>query len=193
MKKIFFFSNNDDKITEINNLFKRMPIEVLSIKNFNLQGEPKENGKNFVENAKIKSVYGFNKTNIPCFADDSGICIEALNWAPGSFSKRFMNNFKNKNECFKYIINKIKKRGLVKAYFKTSISLTMKENYHIIFEGVINGIISEKISGNKGFGYDPIFIPNGYNMTFARMNLSKKNSMSHRAIAIDKLKSFLFS
>ena len=132
MKKIFFFSNNDDKITEINNLFKRMPIEVLSIKNFNLQGEPKENGKNFIENAKIKSVYGFNKTNIPCFADDSGICIEALNWAPGNFSKRFMNNFKNKNECFKYIINKIKKRGLIKAYFKTSISLTMKENYQLM-------------------------------------------------------------
>ncbi len=191
MKKILFFSQNDGKLKEIKDLFCNLNFKVISPKDNNIFYEPKEIGNSFAENAKIKSTFGYQKIKLPCFADDSGICIEALGWKPNIFSKRFISGFKNKNECFKYIINKVKKNGKNKAYFKTSICLTLKENYHIIFEGKINGNISKKISGKAGFGYDPIFIPMGSSKTFGEMNKKEKNSLSHRATAINKLINFL--
>ena len=189
MKEILFFSNNVSKIEEINKLFEKLSINILSLNNFNFNKELKETGKTFVENAKIKSDYGYNNFRIPCFADDSGICIEALGYKPGIFSRRFLESFPKKNDCFKYILNKTKIKN--KAYFKTSICLTIKKNYIISFEGVINGRISKYISGRKGFGYDPIFIPNGFSKTFAEMTIKQKNTISHRSIAINKLINFL--
>ena len=93
-KKILFFSNNINKIREVENVFKKFKIKILSPKDFNIKFEPKENGKSFEENAKIKSNFGFEKTNLPCFSDDSGICIEAMKWKPGIYSKRFLNSLK---------------------------------------------------------------------------------------------------
>ena len=142
-------------------------------------------------NAKIKSDYGFNKTGIPCFADDSGICIESLDWKPGVFSKRFLNNFKNKELCFRSIFKSIKNSGKQNAYFKTSISLTINKNQNIIFNGKIYGKISEQIKGGFGFGYDPIFIPKNYNKTLAELSTKDKNEISHRSIAVNKLINFL--
>ena len=114
MKKLLFYSNNNNKISEITNLFKNISIKILSPKDFNLNFEPNEIGNSFAQNAKIKSEFGNKKVNIPCFADDSGICIEALNWKPGIYSKDFINSFKNNHECFRYVIGKVKKTNTSK-------------------------------------------------------------------------------
>ena len=163
----------------------------MSLNDLDISDEPIENGRTFEENAKIKSDYGFNKTGIPCFADDSGICIEALNWKPGVFSKRFLNNFKNNEACFKNIISSVKKNSKQSAYFKTSISLTISIGRNIVFNGKINGKISDHIKGRFGFGYDPIFIPKHYRKTLAELSIKEKNEISHRSIAVKKLINFL--
>ena len=191
MKQLFFFSNNRNKIIEIKKIFKKSETKILSSIDLDINNEPEENGQTFEENAKIKSDFGFNKTGIPCFADDSGICIESLNWKPGVLSKRFLNNFKSNQACFESVIKSTKKNNKQNAYFKTSISLTFKENQNVIFNGKIDGKISEQVKGRFGFGYDPIFIPNNYNKTLAELSTKEKNEISHRSIAVTKLINFL--
>jgi len=191
LKQLLFFSNNKNKIIEITKIFKKHNLKFLSLNDINMNDEPKENGQTFEENAKLKSDYGFNKTGIPCFADDSGICIESLNWKPGVFSKRFLNNFKSKNSCFRSIIKSNKNKSNQNAYFKTSISLTINKDYNIVFNGKIDGKISNEIKGGYGFGYDPIFVPKYYNKTLAELSTKEKNEISHRYIAVTKLINFL--
>ncbi len=191
MRKLLFFSNNKNKTIEIKKIFKKFKLEILSLSDLDISDEPKESGQTFEENAKIKSDYGFNKTGFPCFADDSGICIESLNWKPGVLSKRFLNNFKSNQACFESIIESTKKNNKQSAYFNTSISLTIKNNQNIIFNGKIDGKISEQAKGRFGFGYDPIFIPKNYNKTLAELSTKEKNQISHRSIAVTKLINFL--
>ena len=191
MRKLLFFSNNKNKTIEIKKIFKKFKLEILSLSDLDINDEPKESGQTFEENAKIKSDYGFNKTGFPCFADDSGICIESLDWKPGVFSKRFLNNFKSNKACFDSIIKSNKKNSKQNAYFKTSISLTVKNNQNVIFNGKINGKISAQAKGGFGFGYDPIFIPNYYDKTLAELSTKEKNEISHRSIAVTKLINFL--
>ena len=191
MRQLLFFSNNENKIIEIKKIFNKFDLKLLSLNDLNISNEPEEIGKTFEENAKIKSDYGFNKTGIPCFADDSGICIESLNWKPGVLSKRFLNNFKSNEFCFNSIIKSAKMKSKQNAYFQTSISLTVKDNQNIVFNGKINGKISEQAKGRFGFGYDPIFIPKNYNKTLAELSTKEKNEISHRSIAVTKLINFL--
>ena len=103
MRQILFFSNNKNKVIEVKKIFKKFNLKLLSLSDVGIDDQPEECGQTFEENAKIKSDYGFSKTGIPCFADDSGICIEALNWKPSILSKRFLNNFKSNEACFKII------------------------------------------------------------------------------------------
>ncbi len=191
MKNLLFFSNNKNKTIEIKKIFKKFNLEILSLSDLEISDEPEENGQTFEENAKIKSDYGFNKTGFPCFADDSGICIESLDWKPGVFSKIYLNNFKSNEACFESIIKSNKKNSKQDAYFKTSISLTVKNNQNVIFNGKINGKISDQAKGEFGFGYDPIFIPENYNKTLAELSTKEKNEISHRSIAVKKLINFL--
>jgi len=191
LRQLLFFSNNKNKIIEIKKIFKKFDLKLLSLNDLNISNEPEETGKTFEENAKIKSDYGFNKTGIPCFADDSGICIESLNWKPGVLSKRFLNKFKSNEACFYSIIKRTKKNSKRNAYFKTSISFTINKNQNIIFNGKIDGKISEQIKGDFGFGYDPIFIPKNFNKTLAELSTKDKNEISHRSIAVNKLINFL--
>jgi len=191
LRQLLFFSNNKNKIIEIKKIFNKFNLELLSLNDIKISGEPEENGQTFEENAKIKSDYGFNKTGIPCFADDSGICIESLNWKPGILSKRFLNNFKSNEACFDSIIKSAKMKSKQNAYFKTSISLTVKNNQNVIFNGKIDGKISEQAKGGFGFGYDPIFIPKNYKKTLAELSTKEKNEISHRSIAVTKLINFL--
>ena len=193
MKSLIFFSNNQNKIKEIKKNFFKNKIKIISLNDLTKTKEPKETGNSFASNAKIKSLYGFKKFNLPCFADDSGICIEALNNKPGIYSKYFLEKFKNKKNAFDYIINKSLLAKNTKAYFKTSICLTLKINHYLIFEGAIKGNISLKPKGKNGFGYDPIFVPSGHSKTFAEMKIAEKNSYSHRSIAIHKLKNFIIN
>jgi len=191
VKKIFFFSENLNKINEIKTLFKKTKIELLDLKNFYNINIPEETGKTFEENAKIKSCYGFRNSNYPCFADDSGLCINGLDGFPGIKSKRFIEKNKNIKKALSSIISKTKKTNNSEAYFQTSICLALEEDKTIFFNGIIKGNIADSPRGLSGFGYDPIFIPKGFKKTFGEMNAEEKNKISHRAIAINKLKEYL--
>ena len=193
MKNLLFFSHNYKKILEVEKIFANKDIKISSLRSFEKIKEPNENGLSFAENAKIKSLFGLKYFNIPCFADDSGVCIEALKNKPGIKSKRFLDKFKTKNSAFKYIISNVIKTKNDKAFFKTAICLSLKNNHHIVFEGKINGKISLKPKGSNGFGYDPIFIPEGCEKTFAEMSMKEKNTISHRRIALMKMESFLLN
>ena len=192
MKDILFFSHNQKKIIEIKQIFKDSKIKIYDLNSFKKIKEPKETGATFSSNAKIKSKYGQQLFDMPCFADDSGFCVEALKNNPGVKSKRFLEKFSNNKKAFEYIISNVVKKRNNKAFFVTAISLTLKENHHITFLGKISGTVSLEPKGANGFGYDPIFIPENNIKTFAEMSLEEKNVISHRKIAITKLKSFLF-
>ena len=192
MKDILFFSHNQKKITEVKQILKDSKIKIYDLNSFEKTKEPKETGNTFASNAKIKSKYGQELFNMPCFADDSGFCVEALKNKPGVKSKRFLEKFSNNKEAFEYIFSNVVQKKNNKAFFITAICLTLKKNYHIVFLGRINGTVSLQPKGINGFGYDPIFIPENYNKTFAEMSLQEKNIISHRKIAITKLKSFFF-
>ena len=114
-----------------------------------------------------------------------------MNWKPGVLSKRFLNNFKSNEVCFKNIIKSTKKHCKQSAYFKTSISLTVKDKQNVVFNGRIDGKISKQAMGRFGFGYDPIFIPKNYNKTLSELSTKEKNEISHRSIAVTKLINFL--
>ena len=190
MKKIIFFSHNNYKIKEVKKLFEEIEIDILSLHDFPNILEPKETGSSFEENAKIKSTYGYEKLKLPCFADDSGICIRALNYLPGIKSKRFLKKNDDYEKTFRTIINKAKKLSDFHAYFQTTLSLTCN-NKSIFFKGVVKGRISPEPRGKYGFHYDPIFIPKNSEKTFGEMSLEEKNKFSHRARAINKLKRYL--
>ena len=192
MKEILFFSHNQKKIIEVKQIFKDNKIKVYDLNSFKKIKEPKETGNTFASNAKIKSKYGQKIFNMPCFADDSGFCVEALKNNPGVKSKRFLEKFSTNKKAFEYIISNVIKKKNNKAFFVTAISLTLKENHHVIFLGKINGTVTLEPKGSNGFGYDPIFVPENNIKTFAEMSLKEKNIISHRKIAINKLKSFIF-
>ena len=192
MKDILFFSHNQKKKVEGKQIFNDSKIKVYDLNAFEKTKDPKETGATFSSNAKIKSKYGQKLFNMPCFADDSGFCVDALKNNPGVKSKRFLEKFSNNKKAFDYIISNVVKKKNNKAFFITSISLTLKENHHIRFMGKINGSVSLEPKGTDGFGYDPIFIPENHTKTFAEMSLEEKNVISHRKIAITKLRSFLF-
>ena len=192
MKDILFCSHNQKKIIEVKQIFKDSRIKVFDLNSFEKIKEPRETGGTFAANAKIKSKYGQKLLDIPCFADDSGFCVEALKNNPGVKSKRFLEKFSNKKKAFEYIISNVIEKKNNKAFFVTAICLTLKDNHHIVFLGRVNGAVSLKPKGTNGFGYDPIFVPENYTVTFAEMSLKEKNVISHRKIAITKLKSFLF-
>ena len=193
MKNLLFFSHNQKKILEVESIFYHKGVKIHNLRSFEKIKEPYESGVSFAENAKIKSSFGLKNFEIPCFADDSGICVEALKNKPGIKSKRFLEKFTSNESAFEHIISNVIKTKNNKAFFKTAICLSIKKNYHIVFEGRINGRISTKPRGLNGFGYDPVFIPDGYKKTFSEMTLVEKNKISHRKIALAKMESFLFN
>ena len=193
MKEIIFFSHNKYKINEVIKLFKNYKIKILTLYDFPNICEPKETGGTFRDNAMIKSIFGFNSFGLPCFADDSGICIGALNNKPGIKSKRFQIENGGFKKTFDMIIRQTKIKKNNRAFFQTSIVLTLDKHNSVCFDGKVFGKISSKPVGSKGFHYDPIFIPNGTNKTFAQMSDREKNTISHRSIAIKKLKNFIIN
>jgi XTP/dITP diphosphohydrolase len=192
MKEIIFFSNNENKIIEICSLLKTSAFNILNLRDFDKIKSPAETGNSFNENAKIKSLFGLNKFNKMCFADDSGICIEAMGGGPGINSSDFLNS-KKKTNVLNYIINITQSKNNFNAYFQTTVCLAINKNSFFYFTGKIMGKISNNIKGVNGFGYDPIFIPSGYSITFAEMDIFEKNKISHRSIALSKLKKYLLS
>ena len=159
MEDIIFFSNNKNKILEICNFFSSTPLKIHSLNDYKIIKSPNETGDTFEENAKIKSAYGYNIFKKICFADDSGICIEALGGKPGVHSKKFLKKNYNEKDALKSILSITKKYNNFNAFFQTSICLSLNKKKFVFFEGKIKGKISNEIRGIGGFGYDPIFIP----------------------------------
>ncbi len=190
MKELIFFSHNKYKIKEVKQILKIPKIKILTLDDFPKINEPRETGKTFEENAMIKSTFGFKYFGLPCFADDSGICINALNNQPGIKSKRFQKENGGYKKTFDIIINQTKFKKNYKAFFQTSIALTINDKNTVYFNGIVYGKISSRPLGSLGFHYDPIFIPTDKNKTFSQMTQKEKNKISHRAIAIKKLKKF---
>ena len=191
MNELIFFSHNNHKIKEIKRILESNKLKITTLNDSSIIYGPKEKESTFNENAIIKSNFAFKKFGRPCFADDSGICISALNNQPGVRSKRFQKENGGLKKTFELIINKAKQKNNFNAFFQTTIALTTNMDNTICFEGIVQGKISTKPLGRLGFHYDPIFIPEGTNKTYAQMSTEEKNIISHRAIAIYKLKKYL--
>ena len=194
-REIIIGSNNPGKIKEIRDLLPKN-YKILTPAQFNLTRSPKENGKSFTENSLIKAKYYSKKTGKICIADDSGLEINYLDKAPGIFSARWggkKNNFSIAiKKVFRELNKKDKKWRFKKIHARFICALTIyglkKKPIHSL--GIVRGLISNKKMGKNGFGYDPIFIPNGSLLTFAEMQSSKKYKIDHRYIAFKKIKKF---
>ena len=194
MKKIFIASKNRGKIDEIKYFLKDFEVELLSP--FDLSDIPdvKETGKTFEENALIKAKAIYDKINIPVLADDSGLEVDYLNGEPGVYSARYAGlNATDVENCQK-LLDKLKDAAAEnrKAGFKCVLVLYdgLIEKY---FEGKCRGQIINQARGSKGFGYDPVFLPNGYDKTFAELDIETKNRISHRGKALQNLRIYLQS
>lgn len=187
-KKLVFATNNTHKTEEVAHILAP-EYQVLNLKDINCLVDIPETGDTFAENATLKSTYVFQNYQLDCFADDSGLEVEALNNEPGIFSARY-SGVKDDATNLQLLLKNLEGESNRKARFKTVISL-LKNGENHLFEGVIEGTIRTESTGSKGFGYDPIFQPDGYDITFAEMDMSEKNKISHRALAMQKLIDFL--
>ncbi|MCO6495312.1 MAG: RdgB/HAM1 family non-canonical purine NTP pyrophosphatase [Bacteroidetes bacterium] len=186
---LIFATGNIHKIEEASEILK---IQILPATKEWLMNTPEETGKSFEENALIKAKYIFDTTGYACFAEDSGLCVEALNGTPGIYSARFAGENATDVANNLLLLDKLKGREDRRAYFCAIICYIDAQGYSF-FEGRIYGKIAVEISGKTGFGYDPLFIPDGYDSTFAELGKTIKNSISHRKMALEKFKEFLNS
>ena len=186
MKKILIGTHNIGKFREISFLLssKFRKINPTSLK----IPSPKETGRSFVSNSKLKANFFSNYVDFPVISDDSGLCIKALNQKPGIYSARLAKRHGSFLKAMKYILKKMKKKKNRSATFVCSLSFKTPNKKIINVTGKIRGNISYDILGKNGFGYDPIFIPNNYKKTFGEMLKSKKIKIDHRYIAFKKLK-----
>ena len=186
MKKILIGTHNAGKFKEIAYLiskkYKKISPTSLKIKS------PKETGKSFISNSKLKVNFFSKYVNYPVISDDSGLCIEALRNKPGIYSARLAKKHGSFFKAMKFILKKMKNKKNRKAIFVCSLSYKKNNGKIVSVEGKLKGNISEKIIGKNGFGYDPIFIPLNKRVTFGQMLKSKKIKMDHRFIAFQKLK-----
>ena len=189
MQQLVFATNNAHKLEEVAAKIEGK-IKLLNLTDIGCIEEIDETGATFRENASLKSRFIYDKYHINCFGDDSGLEIEALNGEPGVFSARYAGEHGNHAANIDKTLAALKNITNRKANFRTVISLIWNGDEYF-FEGVINGTIRNERIGTAGFGYDPIFQPDGYTKTFAEMSLAEKNKISHRAIAMADLLDFL--
>lgn len=189
MKKIVFATNNPHKLLEIRSMLKGK-YEIVSLADIGCFEDIPETMPTLFGNALQKAEYILDKYGVDCFADDTGLEVEALNGEPGVYSARYAGEDKDATANMKKLLGALSGKSNRKAQFRTVIALLLNGEQHI-FEGIVEGEIAETIKGEKGFGYDPIFIPEGYNQTFAELGADEKNKISHRGRAVKKLLTFL--
>lgn len=189
MIDLVFATNNSNKLKEVKELLPSK-INLLGLKDIGCNEDLSETQTTLEGNALQKARYVYDKYNINCFADDTGLEIDALDGRPGVYSARYAGEGKNAGDNMNKVLLEMNKMKNRKANFKTIISL-MINNKEYLFEGLVYGNILTEKKGQSGFGYDPVFQPEGYNKSFAEMNLEEKNKISHRAIAVKKLIEFL--
>lgn len=186
--ELIFATHNDHKVKEVAQMLPSY-LTMKSLTDINFHDEIDETGKTFEENALLKAKTIFEKTNKNIFADDSGLVIDALDGAPGVYSARYAGTGKDTDNVAK-ALKELEGKTNRKAYF-ISIFCLILNGKEYFFEGKVNGTISTEILGEDGFGYDPIFIPDGYSKSFAQMTAEEKNNISHRGLAVKKLSDFL--
>ncbi|MFR8835010.1 non-canonical purine NTP diphosphatase [Bacteroides nordii] len=190
-RKLVFATNNLHKLEEVSAILSNQ-IELLSLNDINCHTDIPETADTLEGNALLKSQFIYENYGMNCFADDTGLEVEALEGAPGVYSARYAGDGHNSEANMIKLLNNLKEKNNRKAQFRTAISLIIDGNKYL-FEGIIKGEIGITKRGDSGFGYDPIFIPEGYNETFAELGSDIKNKISHRALAINKLCEFLHS
>lgn len=189
MNKLIFSTNNEHKLEEVRDILGAK-YTILSLKDLGEDVDIPETGETLEENALIKAKYLFDKYQCDCFADDTGLEVEALNNAPGVYSARYAGEQKSSIDNVNKLLSELNGNSNRKARFRTVIVLYL-DGKQYIFEGIVKGLITSDLRGEAGFGYDPVFQPDGYDKTFAELGLTEKNNISHRALAIKKLVSFL--
>ncbi|HEY0900015.1 MAG TPA: non-canonical purine NTP diphosphatase [Sphingobacteriaceae bacterium] len=187
-RTLIFATNNLHKLEEVQHLVGDS-FTLKSLDDIGCTEDIAETGVTFQENASIKSQYIFSHYGLDCFGDDSGLEIDALNGEPGVYSARYSGT-RDMDQNLQLALQKLGNTANRRARFKTVISLILQGQEHF-FEGTVEGVITDGPKGNGGFGYDPIFRPDGYDITFAEMPLEEKNKISHRARAMQQLVEFL--
>lgn len=187
--KLVFASNNKNKIQEIQALVPNT-FQILSLEEIGCTEDIPETADTIEGNAILKADYVTEKYGYDCFADDTGLEVEALNGAPGVYSARYAGEQKDANDNMDKLLSELKDKSNRNANFKTVIALNLNGNQNL-FTGIINGKIIEKKIGTNGFGYDPIFVADGYSKTFAELTMEEKSIISHRGIAVNELILFL--
>ena len=189
--KLVFATNNLHKLKEVQEMLSNS-IEVLSLKDIGCFEDIEETERTLEGNAKLKADYITEKYGFDCFADDTGLEVEALDGKPGVYSARYAGEHGNAEKNMEKLLFELQNKSSRKAKFRTIIALNLR-NKQYLFEGICDGEILNEKSGVKGFGYDPIFKPNNASSSFAEMNSEEKNIISHRGIAIQELVQFLNS
>ena len=186
---LIFATSNSNKLKEIKNLLPK-EICINDLNSLNFFEEIPENENSIEKNAEFKANFIHSKYNINVFADDTGLEVGVLNGEPGVYSARYAGEDCDSNKNMEKLLKKLINKKNRKARFKTVIALVLNNKLHH-FEGIVNGTIAHSKKGDKGFGYDPIFIPEGYKKSFAELSLNEKNEISHRSIAVKKLINFI--
>lgn len=187
--KLLFATQNPHKIEEIKKIINPS-IELMGLETFGFDGEIPETKDTIKENAIEKARFIYNKFKIPTFADDTGLEVDALDGMPGVLSARYAGIDKNSESNMNKLLMELKGVHNRNAQFRTVIALILDDR-EFVFEGIVKGQIMDSPRGSMGFGYDPIFLPDGYGQTFAEMELGLKNTISHRAQAFNNLTAFL--
>lgn len=189
IRKLIFSTNNEHKLEEVRAKIGKY-YQVLSLKDLGDDTDVPETGETLEENALIKANYLWNTYGYNCIADDTGLEVEALDNAPGVYSARYAGEHKSSEDNVKKLLQELQGLENRNARFRTVIALILGGKKYL-FEGKVEGVITESPKGTSGFGYDPVFQPNGYDKTFAELTLEDKNQISHRAKAIEELILFL--
>lgn len=188
--KLVFATNNKHKLDEVRKITSHHPVEIVSLAEINCFDDIPETADTLEGNALQKAHYIQEKFGLNCFADDTGLEVEALNNAPGVYSARYAGPGHDSEANMKTLLHEMEGKENRKARFRTVIALVWNGKTYT-FEGIVNGTITTAKRGENGFGYDPIFIPEGYDQTFAELGDNIKNQISHRAKAVEKLDEFL--
>lgn len=186
--KLVFATNNKNKLKEVQAMLTNF--EIVSLGNINCFDDIPETAETLEGNAILKANYITEKYNLNCFADDTGLEVKALNNEPGVYSARYAGEENNAEENIKKLLKELGNNSNRKAQFRTVIALNINQKQYI-FEGICKGEILLKKQGENGFGYDTIFMPEGFNKSFAEMDINEKGSISHRGKAVEKLVTFL--
>ncbi|GHT62853.1 non-canonical purine NTP pyrophosphatase [Bacteroidia bacterium] len=188
-KKLVFATNNKHKLEEIRAILSQS-YPIVSLDEIGCSEDIPETAETLEGNALLKAQYIKTHYGYDCFADDTGLEVKALNNAPGVYSARYAGESKDSKANMRKILRELEKQSDRSARFRTAIALILGGKEYL-FEGIVEGKLIEEARGNAGFGYDPVFVPEGYTETFAEMGADIKNTISHRAKAVEKLKAFL--